>query len=277
MGGTSDRDQLIAIDSSLRQRAKPPGRVWDLVAPIHAAPGSAEMGYAGVGAALPLGGRVARGRDADDLRGHALGSPGRFRRAALLPPWACVVWAWPSKRLLAMLDISGLIPAAAIGPDCAATAEAVASIEQVLASGQAMPPGIVARLYELVFRGLPLLKLGDGVCSPAPRRRRPRPAARKLPVQQRNPARAAAPGTRPVRPASRLVRTRRLPDQSPRNDYCERHRAIGGRVANSTLACMSRSFRSHVSGSSRAARARWSTACWTWIFCRSASCPRRPC
>ena len=169
MSGANDRERLIAMDNSLRQRAKPPGRIWDLLASIHAAPGLREWVTL---ESVPLCPYLAKANtDATtQIRVAALLTRKISAGEGVLPPpWACVVWAWPSKRLLAMVDISGLIPAAAIGLDCVATEEVVNRMEQALAGGQALslPPEPVARLYELVFRELPLLKPDAGAIVPA--------------------------------------------------------------------------------------------------------------
>jgi len=160
----SAREDLIALDDSLRQEVPFSGGIWDLLASIHAIPGLREWISLESASLFPWVGTLSVGGTSQTCVGTLLARKVVSGNVVLRPPWAYVVWAWPSKRLLAMVDISGVFPDPAIDLECLATHPAVAQLEQAVAKGEGIqpPPESVARLYRQVFQELPLLNLGDG-------------------------------------------------------------------------------------------------------------------
>jgi hypothetical protein len=205
MAHEEEKRELRALDQNLRQR-RPADTLWNLIRSIHALPVLHEWVTL---ESLPLCPLVVRtgggaGPSEEAVVHLLLAVPGRNGdKNALHSPWGYVAWHWPSKRLLALIDVANTValPDVSLASDQVATQAFADAIEAALKTGAPLPapPPPLPELYAAVIgpkvsrEGAPAAPVGRSSTASGPGPPSATPAgAPKWTTPVADPGRAAA-------------------------------------------------------------------------------------
>jgi hypothetical protein len=151
------RRELQGLEQSLRQR-RPADTLWNLIRSIHALPVLHEWVTLESLPLCPLVVRTGSGASpsAEAVVQLLLAVPGRNAdKNALHAPWGYVAWQWPSKRLLALIDVANTValPEVSLGSEHLATEAFADAVEAALKTGAPIPspPPPLPELYAAVI------------------------------------------------------------------------------------------------------------------------------
>jgi len=158
MSHDDQREALAKFDNARGKESGSEGSMWDLIRSIHSAPSLRNWATLESQPLCPLVRRCSEDKAQVEALVHVL-LVGPAKEGRFPPPWGYVVWQWPSRKVVGMLDIRGLVAGSGVfGVEHLATRATTETTEQALSAGEPipLPPGPLPDLYRTIMERIPL-------------------------------------------------------------------------------------------------------------------------